>query len=923
MKRRNKDRTQMSFLTALSLSANNLRTKKGRTIMTAFAGSIGIIGIALILALSSGVNDYIQSIQEDTLSEYPLQITNSEIDVTSLLSSMTSLATDTDSGEDTDSDAEISVTSVMTTLFSQVNANDLASLKSYIESGESDILDYAKAIEYDYDVDPLIYTTEEDSYRQVNPDTSMSSSSSMLTSLMSTGISSFYSMPENDSLYKDQYEVMAGHWPENYDECVLVLTSDGSVSDYLLYALGLRDYSELDTMIEQYNDGETVTEIDADGEYSYDDVLGKTYKVVCNADMYEYDSEYDVWVDKSDNKSYMKDIVADGEDLKIVGVVKPSEDSISAALTSGINYPKSLITHISEQAADTKVVKEQMENPDINIFTGEEFGVDSDDLDMSSLISIDDDAIKDMFNLDDAFSDIQFDTSDMDLSNMDLDMSSIDLSDIDMDLSDMDLSDVDIDLSDLDMDSLADSITIDTSSLSTVVENLMKSYQTWLTDSGYDISGDLSSYLQSDEGKKLISSILNNAEYTTVTVDGEELVSLIEEAIKESDSSTDIPQAVADAVSGYISDHAVISISDTGLSSLTDSIVAQYTSDISTSFTEYMSSDTATQTISSALTDMIDMSGLNDQLTKMMESYMKSYSKQIQSSLESAIQAQMESITEEVMAQITDQFSDSMETMMDDMMDDLSAQISDSITDSLSLDTDTLTDAFGFDMDSDSLMDLMTSMTSSISSDYDSNLSTLGYADIDAPSEIDIYSYDFDSKDEVVAILDAYNAKMEADGQDEKVITYTDMVGTMMSSVTTIVNTVSYVLIAFIAVSLLVSCIMISIITQISVMERIKEIGVLRAMGASKGNISSVFNAETFIIGACSGVIGVGVTKLLIYPINFIIHTLTGDSSVNAILQWNYAIILVIISIVITVCSGLVPALKAAKQDPVTALRTE
>ncbi len=1012
MKSRNQaqKRTSMSFWTALGLSANNLRTKKGRTIMTAFAGSIGIIGIALILALSSGVNDYIQSIQEDTLSEYPLQITNSALDISSLLASMTSLTTDEGTASSEDSEAEISVIDVMTSMFSEVNANDLEALKAYIESGESDIDSYVKAIEYTYDVEPLIYLEDGDSCRQVNPDTSMSSSSSILSSLMSSGTSSFYLMPENADLYEDQYEVKAGHWPENYNECVLVLTSDGSISDYILYTLGLRDYSELETMIEQYNNGETVTSIDDIGTYTYDDVLGITFKVVCSADLYAYDSEYDVWVDKSDNETYMEGLVADGETLTIVGVVQPSEDAISAALSSGINYPMSLIYHMSELAASSDAVQAQMSNPDINIFTGEEFGADTEELDLSSLLTIDEDVLSDAFNMDNAFADMELDFSDfafdtsslsLDASALDIDMSALDfdLSSMEFDMSSMDLSGMELDLSSVevelpepDLSTLLSGVTISTDSLSTLTDSLMDGYQTWMTSNGTDLATDFSTYLKSDAAKTVISDVLNNAAYTTVTVDRAGLISVLESAIGTNETSSSVDssavtsavnkylseheevsaeeldaiiveamedgnstsavsaQDVADAVLDYISDNAVVSISDSGIQALADGLVNGYTSSLNTSFTEYLASDTAALTITAGVAGMLDETGMQDILTEAMNSYMEqvmaAYTEAIQESIQTQmnevmeqvmtqmmselseqlttqLSTAMESMMEETMTQLTEQLSASMETMLSDMMDEVMEQLSDSLTDSLSIDTDTLMDTFEFNMDSTNLTDLLTSVSLSTETSYNSNLNTLGYVDPDSPSEIDIYPLDFESKDAVVAILDDYNAQMEASGQGEKKITYTDMVATMMSSVTTIINTVSYVLIAFIAVSLVVSCIMISIITQISTMERTKEIGILRAMGASKGNISQVFNAETFIIGACSGLIGVCVTELLIFPINAVIHSLVGDTSVNAVLPWTYALILVVISVVITVCSGLVPALNAAKQDPVTALRTE
>ncbi len=1005
-------RTSMSFFTALGLSANNLRTKKGRTIMTAFAGSIGIIGIALILALSTGVNEYIQSIQEDTLSEYPLQITNSALDISSLMSSMTSATADGTDYAVEDSDAEISVTKVITSMFSQVNANDLEALKKYIESGESDIYDHVKAIEYSYDVEPLIYLQDGDAYRQVNPDMTMRSSSSLLTSLMAAGTSSFYLMPENESLYENQYELKAGHWPESYNECVLVLTSSGSVSDYILYTLGLRDYSELEAMIEQYNSGETVTSIDDIGSYTYEDVLGITFKVICNADLYEYDEEYGVWVDKSDNEAYMKALVAEGEDLVIAGVVQPSESAIGSSLTAGINYPMSLIYHICEQAASSDAVQAQMANPDINVFTGEEFGEEAGSFDMSSLISIDETVLSDAFDIGDAFTDIELDTSnidmsalsvdtstldtalsslDIDLSAVDFDVSSMELSDMGIDLSEIDLSAVEVELPDMDWRTLLGAMTINTDSMPALADDLLDGYQAWMASGGSDLAGDFEAYLRSDRARNVIYSVLNNAEFTAVTVDRDGLMSVIDTAVKNDGSSAGVDsdavtsavneylaeseeisaeeldaiiveamagngssnsdestaQAVADAVMSYISDNAVVSISDSGIQALADGLVDGYTSDINTSFAEYMASDAAAQIINSGLTSMFDFSGMQGQL---MGDYTgkitAAYTDAIQAAMQTQMNAAMEQMTAQIMAeisgqlteqistamgsmledmmqQITEQLSGSVQAAMSDMMNNAVAQMSDSLSSSFSIDSDALMDTFEFSMDSTNLMDLLTSMSLSTGNSYDSNLSTLGYADLDSPSGIDIYPSDFESKDAVVAILDDYNAKMEQMGQSELKITYTDMVATLMSSVITIIDTVSYLLIAFIGISLVVSCIMISIITQISVMERTKEIGILRAMGASKGNISQVFNAETFIIGACSGLIGVGVSELLLFPINSLIHTLAETTAINAVLPWNYALALVVLSTVITVCSGLVPALNAAKLDPVAALRTE
>ncbi|MCD8146960.1 MAG: FtsX-like permease family protein [Clostridiales bacterium] len=1038
-KRQNKAanaRTSMSFLTALGLSANNLRTKKGRTLMTAFAGSIGIIGIALILALSSGVNDYIQGIEEDTLAEYPLQITSSAFDISSLLATMSSSSDVEGDVIDAEADAEISVTEVISTLFSQMNSNDLASLKEYIESGESDLLDYVSAIEYIYDLEPEIYLQDCDSIRQVNPDTSMSLSSgtSIFSSFMSTsGITSFYAMPEQTALYESQYDVKAGHWPENYNECVLVLTSDGSISDYMLYTLGLRDYSELENIIEQYSIGENVVGIKNIGAYTYDDVLGITFKVVCSADYYAYDREYDVWVDKTENEAYLAELVENGEELTIVGVVQPSEDASGAALSSGINYPMSLIYHMAELSETSDAVQAQLASPDVNIFTGEEFGEDSDEFDLSSMLSIDEDALADLFDLSGLTDSFELDLSTLDLDvdslsldfssmnldfsslNLDIDLSSLDLSSLELDLgldtgslnlsgyldlstldlSGVDMSSVEIDLSGLDLGELLSGITLDISqdAVTELTNNLLDGYQTYLENSSgasySDLAEDFSAYLNSADAADIIEDFLNDLlENSEISVSTDGLTEVIEKVLadaEESGTAVDA-DALVSAVVDYINESAVVTVSvgDADIAWLVDSLVSGYSSyaeanglttfdSVSESFSAYLSTDEAAQILSDGLMSMVDMDAIQEQVAAALEDYLQtaltaalsSYTEvlaaAIEEQLSAAMEQMMEELTEELSTQISAQLSTVMEQMMEELTDELSAQLStqlstvvtsmtgevmeqlsdqlsgsmeslmaemmdgmsDSLADSLTLDADTLADAFNFNMDSDTLTELLSSISDSAGTDYASNLAALGYADFETPSEIDIYPIDFDAKEEVVAILDHYNDQMEAAGETDKVISYTDLAGTMMSSVTTIINVVSYVLIAFIAVSLVVSCIMISIITQISVMERTKEIGILRAIGASKGNISLVFNAETFIIGSCSGLIGVTVTELLIFPINSLIHSLVEDTSVNAVLPWTYAAMLVVLSIVITVLSGLVPAWRAAKLDPVTALRSE
>ncbi len=971
-----KKNTSMSIWTSFGLSINNLKTKKSRTIMTSFAGSIGIIGIALILALSTGVNDYINSIEEDTLAQYPLQITSSEFSIASVLGSLTP-------GGEKDEDAEITVSSVLNTLFATSTANDLSSLKEYIESGESDIYDHVTAIEYDYDYDVDIYGIYDGEVRQVNPDNTLSSiSGSSITSMLSSASStSFYVMPENSSLYEDDYEVMAGHWPESYDECVLVLTSNGSISDTMLYALGLLDYDELEDYIERYNNGEDISIETSSLTYDYDDVLGLTYYVVNPADYYAYDDTYGIWVDKSSDSAYLESVVENSTEITIVGVVQLKEDATSSSLSTGINYPITLLYHIAELAENSEVVQAQLANPGINVFTGEEFGEEESSFDLSSIISIDEDAITS------AFDDISLDMSDLDMSSLSIDLSgiNIDLTDFDLgdltftidtssldissyfDLSSLDLSDITIDLSSVDLSSLLESIEISSEDLQSLSASILAGYQQYSTENGratyLSLVNNFSDYLTSDEALETFQQFINDliAE-GEVTISSEDLKTTLENSLSKDDEGNyvyDLDEIV-EIVAGFVSENATVSveISEDDLTALVEALVTNYdsyaqendqttTGAVEAGILAYLADESTQQMLTEGLSSLIDSESLQSTISEVLQSYVdtavSSYTEQLQaalvSQLETASAALMEDLTEQittqltaqmttmmnqmmsqvieqVMEQMTEQISSSMTSMMTSMMSSLTESISDSLTTAFS-------DAISINMDSDYLTELITSMYSSSSTTYDGNLETLGYFDFDSPSEIDIYSINYDHKESVLDILEEYNDMMEEAGYTEKTITYTDLSATMLSALSEVIDVVTYVLIAFVAISLIVSSIMISVITQISVMERTKEIGVLRALGASKANVSQVFIAETFILGSCSGLLGVLISKLLIIPINYIIHNVAGNTLVNAALSWSNAFILVAISIVITVLSGLSPALSAAKKDPVTALRTE
>lgn len=786
---KNMGKSSMSLKTSLSLSFNNLKTKKARTILTSFAGSIGIIGIALILSLSNGVNQYIQSIEEETLSEYPLQIQSTGFDITSMM--------DTQSSDDsTKEDGEVQVFQMLTNIFSRVGSNDLTSLKEYLDSNKGDLSKYTKSVEYTYNVVPQIYSANTESIRQVNPDRSFaalglgasSTSNSTMSSMMSTNV--FYQMPQNTDLYQEQYDVKAGRWPKKYNECVLVLNNNGKISDFMLYTLGLRDYSELDTMIQQFSQEEKVTVPDNSQSYSYDDIIGINFKLVNPSDCYQYDANYNIYRDKTDDQAYMKQLIDNGENLEIVGIVQPSDGANVTMLQSGIGYLPSLSDHVINQAQSSEIVQKQLATRDIDVFTGKRFDdPESSSLDMNSLFTVDSETLQSAFSFDQ--------------SKISMDMSSVDFSQLSIDPSLLPSLDVDSLLGDIKFELTTDQI-------NQISQKIMSQFQQYLKDNNLTDQSKMDEY-----------------------------------------------------------------------------------------FRAYLQSDAAKNLIQSEMTALIQENGM---------------AKQFAANLQSQMQTMMAQYSEMIANSLKQQLT----TVMADQMDNFSSQFQDAI----SIDTSKFASAIKVNMSEEELSELMLSLMSEDSSSYENNLQKLGYASKDEPSGINIYPLDFESKQEVINVLDQYNENVEKVDED-KVITYTDYVGTLMSSVTDIINVISYVLIAFVAISLVVSSIMIGVITYISVLERKKEIGILRAIGASKRNISQVFNAETFIIGLFAGVLGIVITLLLLIPGNMIIHDIAGSQDVSAILPVTGAVVLIILSVVLTLIGGLIPAKKAALEDPVTALRTE
>lgn len=630
-----KRRTSMKFFTALRLSLNNLMTKKGRTLLTSFAGSIGIIGIALILSISNGVQNYINKVEEDTLSSYPITIQDSTIDMSSMVERMMGENEDTEAHDDGKIYSKDIMDEMINTLSSKMENNNLTELKSYIEQGNNGISENANAIQYGYNLNLNLYKEDtSNGVVKVNPSTVMdalgmgemmeASQNSSLNDMFGTSrtVMSNYDvwqeMLDNEELLHSQYDMLAGKWPEAYNEVVLIVNENNEIDDYTLYTLGLKDQKELEKKWKAVQNGEE-SSVEEQTEYTYEDLLNLSYKLILNSDYYQ--KQNGMWIDKSDDEAYMKEKLANAEDIKVVGIIKQNEQSVAAGITTGIGYTKDLKEYVIQKSNEAEIVLEQKSNPDINVFTGAEFPAD--------------------------------DAEEFSYQNL------------------------------------------------------------------------------TDEQK-------------------------------------------------------------------------------------------------------LAMSQLSDEdMAKMIEAYSENKN-----------------------------------------------------------------------------------------ASYEKNLEKLGAIDLNTPSSISIYPRDFESKDSIVQAIEDYNQSQTNNGKEENVINYTDLVGVMMSSVSQIIDIISYVLIAFVGISLVVSSIMIGIITYISVLERTKEIGILRAIGASKKDISRVFNAETFIIGLGAGLLGILITVLLDIPINAIIYNLTGVM-INISLPVVGGVILVLISMILTIIAGLIPAKMASKKDPVEALRTE
>ena len=939
---RNMGRAVMSRLTAMNLSFHNLWTKKVRTLLVAFAGSIGIIGIAMILSVSNGVDRFIENVEQDTLKSYPLQITDSTFNLNTIFAR--------DQQEEGEKTGQVREQRMVTNFLSRVSVNDLKSLRDHLESGKTDVYDYVQSIEYGYGITPRIYSVNGEAPRQVNPDRSFEAlgfsttdnMTGMLTTLSSTD--SFHAMPAKTELYQPQYDVKAGRWPAAWNECVLVLSPRGAVSDLALYTMGRKDPKELEQLVKAFAEGGEIPEQAEPQTYTYEEFLGISFRLLPAVECYTYDPDYKVWTDRSVDPDFLRSRLEQAEVLTIVGVVQPKKDVNTPTLASGICYPAELQRHLAALAADNPIVKAQLNSPAVDVFTGLPFGeqVDQSTLDMSTLFTLDEQALEEAFRLDEDME--LFDPASLDLSGLELDQA---------DLSGM----VDPNafastlpkLSQQQIASLFQGIRFNMSDdqMQTLFSQLMEGYFSYLQQ---DPSTDLtrlgtavSEYLASEDAARRISDGILQAlsENNAAAVTPEELTDLLqsvlagypdylaENGLAEGEElpmaylgqylRSEAAQAALNQAAASLSQRVqAFTISQAQINAITRSLIEGYTEyaasqalpgpdTLRTSFTDYLSSPEASQLLNNAIASSIDTSEMERRAAVLFAGYSQS----LADAMTEAAGQIMSSVSEKLREELTRQ------------METFSEELGEKLREALQVDPETLAEAFSMNMDPAELRDLMTSLLSKQDNSYAGNLRKLGYAREDTPTSITIYPKDFDGKKAIKAILDDYNQEMTRTGQEDKVITYTDMVDTLMSSVTDIVDAISTVLIAFVAISLLVSSVMIGVITYISVLERRKEIGILRAIGASKRNISQVFNAETFIIGALAGLLGVGITWLLLIPTNRIIARFAGQVQIRAYLPVTSAAILVALSIVLTLLGGFIPAKKAARQDPVAALRSE
>ena len=826
-------RTSMSLLTAFSLSFNNLMTKKGRTILVSLAGSIGIIGIALIMSLSNGFQNYINSIQEDTLSSYPLSITSEQADMTSLFLSMM------DKGNYDDKSNKVHEKQYITSMFGSVSKNNLKSFKNYYEKNKLLLKDDISSVKYSYNVTPNIYTLDsKNKVSKLNP-------SSLMTSVYSSSVASTYQsfssvfneMIDNMDKLESQYDVLKGSWPSKYDEMVIVLPNKNTISDLLVYSLGIRDYSELNDMVTKLMSGEKVNINNKPYDFTYDELMNIKLKLILPYETYKYNSKYNIYEDMSDNEEYMKKLYDKSLDIKIVGIVTLKDGINSMSLNPGVAYTKELTNYLIDKSKNSDIVKKQLSNKDIDVFSNKRFDDDSNksNIDFEELIKVDTDMLKSAFNMDIDENTIKNNTSNS-------------------------------------ISKISSSITTDTSKakkdflsvLNTLLDNLLTDYiKKPLKTSKLPNDEDVA-ILEMNDIETIVNNFINNE--NTIKI------------LKELESDYVIPYDVfnttyTNLLKGFLTSYITLyNQNDSSFTTIPDNMAAPITNEvINQSINLYVNSSIIIST-----SDMMS-------------------SKMIEAVMQKTILSEVGNLINNLISAFSKAFN---------------------------VDEKKIASAFKFNLTEEELKRIMTSFASNNEKTYSNNLTNLGYQDINEPTMISFYFNSFDSKENFIDFVDKYNDKVKNNGNDEDEIKYTDTTGILMSSVKKVVNTVSYVLIAFVSISLVVSSIMIAIITYISVLERTKEIGILRAVGASKKDIAHVFNAETFIEGFISGILGIGVTLILCIPINIIINSLINVKNI-ATLPLYGGVGLILLSVILTLIAGIIPSNMASKKDPVEALRSE
>ena len=812
-------KTKMSFLTALTLSFNNLMTKKGRTILVSFAGSIGIIGIALILAVSTGFQNYVDSIQEDTLTSYPLAIMQESTDITGVLLSMQS------SNGNGSSDGKVLEQQYLTNMLSNVKANDLKSFNKYLKDNYNDVENDLATVKNSYSVDLNIYSYNNKKLMKLNPSNlfnTMYGSNSAMSSYSSFA-SAYSQMIDNKDILNNQYDILAGKWPEKYDEMVVVLPAKGEISDLLVYSLGLRDNDELTDMVTSIFNGKKVDINNTPMSFTYEDLLNIELRLIMAADTYKYNTKYDVYEDMSTDDDFMKALYDKALKLKIVGVVTAKEGISASSLSPGVSYTKDLVEYVINYGKNTEMVKKQLANKEKDIISGKKFDSKKNNynFEFADLVSVDNKKLESAFN---------FNVDKNKIANMTKDY----LNDITNFIS------VDVTASQKDFDN----------TFKEMIDEVFSNINGNISSNEIDLIA--SNYLSSEIGSKHISVL--SKKYV----------------IPESIFNSTYKGLLTSFLDSYVKAYNVF---DSSLTTDSNNLVAMVNNDIKDNVYNEFINNLVYRNLSQKLAN------------SMTEAVMKTN-----------VATKVGALTSSLIGTIASEFK---------------------------VDENAIASAFQLKFTEDELARVVSSMMVDNKATFNSNLIKIGYQDLDEPTMISFYFTSFEGKDNFLKFIEKYNNLMESNNSQDKVINYSDTTGILMGSVKTIVNAVSYVLIAFVSISLIVSSIMIGIITYISVYERTKEIGILRSIGASKHNISSIFNAETFIIGLLSGLFGIGVTYTLIPIINAILHHFIGNIPLRAALAVKSALILILISIILTIIGGLIPARKASKKDPVEALRSE